>query len=775
MKRLILGVLIGISILQVSAQGTEVGFWRDHLPYDHLIGVVKSGSLIYAATPYSMFTYNLTDNSIEKLAKGNGLSDFGISRLEYNELHKTVVVGYTNGNVDLIQGSVTINIPAIKTSSLSGDKQIYGIHCEGDYAYMATGFGIVQINVDRTEVKDTYIIGNSGTQVKVNDVATDGTKIYAALDNGIKEADLSNPFLSDFSQWTQRSDLPLPSKAVTHIQEFNSRIYISQDGGGFKDDSVFAYDGVIWELDTLISSDDTYRIRTDNGKIVFAQRNSVSVMDSINVRAALVFQHGGNTINTFDAYYDGSKAWIATEFQGILTASNNSNGNLKEPVGPDYIENYSLSVLDGDIWVAGGTLFGNLGDPGFQQQGFYKFSEESWTTFNKYNHTAAEFDSSGAYDYTYVTVDPSDPDHFFASSASEIGLLEFRSNQLVNVYNKSNSTLIERTGFPDFYDLAGGHYDEDGNLWQLSSRSTSPISVLAPNGTWQGATCASLGSGNRVTGSAMDEDGRIWAAIVGVGLMAYNNNETPTDLTDDQCKVLNTAVGNGDLPTSAVNCVAVDLDGEIWIGTDAGPAIIYSAGNVFSGGDFDAQQILIEQDGNVQLLLETEAIRSITIDGANRKWIGTQNSGAFLLSEDGTDQIYHFTEDNSPLISNEIRDITINGETGEVFLATVNGIVSFKSTATEGQSSFNDVYAYPNPVRPGFEGTIAIKGLLRDSDVKITDVSGNLVFETTSYGGQAVWDGKTYDGYKVKSGVYLVFASSESGNSSVVTKIAVIN
>lgn len=774
-KRLILGVLIGISIFQVSAQGTEVGFWRDHLPYDHVIGVVKSGSLIYAATPYSMYTYNLSDNSIEKLAKGNGLSDFGISRLEYNELHNTVVVGYSNGNLDLIQGNVTTNIPAIKTSSLSGDKQIYGIHCEGDFAYLATGFGIVQVNIDRSEVKDTYIIGDLGTQIKVNDVTTDATKIYAALDDGIREADLSNPFLSDFSQWTERTDVPLPTKPVTHIQEFNNRIYISQDGGGFKDDSVFAYNGIVWELDTLVSSDDNYRIRTDNGKIVFAQRNSVSIMDSVNARTGLVFQYAGNTINTFDAYYDGSKAWIATEFQGMLHAISNSSGTLIEPVGPDYTENYSFATIDGDLWVSGGTLFGNLGDPGFQQQGFYKFSEESWTTYNKYSHTAVEFDSAGAYDFLYITTDPSDPDHFFASSASELGLLEFRSGAIVNTFNKSNSTLVERTGFTDFYDLAQGHFDEDGNLWQLSSRSTSPVSVMAPDGTWQGATCASLGSSNRVTSSAMDENGRIWAAVVNVGLLAYYNNETPTDMTDDQCKILNTAVGNGDLPTAAVNCVAVDLDGEIWIGTDAGPAIIYSPSNVFDGGDYDAQQILIEQDGNVQLLLETEAIRSITIDGANRKWIGTQNSGAFLLSEDGTEQIYHFTEDNSPLISNEIRDIAINGETGEVFFGTVSGIVSFKSTATEGQTSFNDVYAYPNPVRPEYDGSIAIKGLLRDSDVKITDVSGNLVFETTSFGGQAIWDGKTYDGFKVKSGVYLVFASSESGNSSVVTKIAVIN
>ena len=177
----------------------------------------------------------------------------------------------------------------------------------------------------------------------------------------------------------------------------------------------------------------------------------------------------------------------------------------------------------------------------------------------------------------------------------------------------------------------------------------------------------------------------------------------------------------------------------------------------------------------MQILLETETINTIEIDGANRKWMGTQTSGVFLISEDGTEQIHHFTEENSPLPSNEIRDIEINDETGEVFFGTLNGIVSYKSTATEAGDYFSDVYAYPNPVRPEFDGTIAIKGLVRDSDVKITDVSGNLVYETTSYGGQATWNGRTFDGQRVKSGIYLVFASSADGSRAIVTKIAVVN
>lgn len=775
MKRLTLIALLGITTFFSKAQGPEIGFWRDHLPYDELVGVVRDGSLIYAATPFSIFTYNVSDYSIEKLIKGVSISDIGISKLAYSESQRTIIVGYANGNVDLIKGNTTTNIPAIKTSSVSGDKQIYGVHCVDEWAYLATGFGIVLLDLVKMEVKDTYIIGNGGVYAKVNDVATDGTTIYAAMEDGIKEASLSNPFLSDYSQWTSRSGLPM-AYPVSHMEIFNGDIFASFRNSGFNDDSVYVFTGTVWELDTNESANDIYQIHENSGKLVIVHRSTVSLCDGLNDRDEIFYNLGGNSFNAFDAHFDGSTTWIASEFNGLIRAASNWDTQTINPGGPFYTENYSFFTnSDGHIWVAGGTLFGNVGSNGFHRQGVYRFSNDYWWTYNQYTNSSPEFDSTGAFDYTYVLTDPSDPDHVFISSNCELGLIEMQNDVIVNLYNKSNSTLEEKTGATDIYDISQCHYDEDGNLWVISSRSTSPLSVKTPSGTWQGFSCLAVSNNTRLTNSIMDEDGVIWAVAINVGVLAYNTNNTATDPSDDQCKMLTTAMGSGGLPVAQVNCIAQDLDDEIWIGTESGPVVIYNPENAFGTGDYDAQQILIEQDGNVQILLETEAITSITIDGANRKWIGTRSSGAYLISEDGTEQILHFTEENSPLLSNEIRDIAVNGKTGEVFFGTLNGIISYKGTATEGKEEFSETYAYPNPVRPEFDGTIAIKGLLRDSDVKITDVSGNLVYETTSQGGQATWNGKTYDGEKVKSGVYLVFASSEDGSLAVVTKIAVIN
>jgi len=774
-KQLILIVLTAAYASGIKAQLPEIGFWRDHLPYRNVVGVVQDGDLIYAATPYAMFTYNLSDQSLEKLIKGISLSDIGINCLAYNQEYNTVVVGYGNGNIDLIRDMTTTNIPAITNSSISGDKKIYSIHCEDNWAYLAAGFGIVKLDISKQEVKDTYIIGDDGGYLQVNDVVTDGSKIYAALIDGVKEADISNPFLADYSQWTRRTDMPHPNKAVSNIEVFEGQLFIAQENAGYNDDTLYAFNGATWELDTNESTLEILRMRVDNGRLVVVHTGLVALVDSLNNRHDFLYYNWGNYFNSLDAYHDGSTTWIATKSKGLLRTENNWSTQGYQPVGPSYSQNYSMSFKNGDLWVASGQLNGNLGSNTFSQNGVFRFTEEYWVMYNKYSNQSPEFDSAGAYDYTYVLVDPNDRNHVFVSSSSELGLMEISGDNVTNLYNKSNSAIPERSGMTDYYDIGQCHFDDEGNLWVINSRSDSPICLKTPSGVWKSFTCSELNNTTRITNSVMNDAAVFWAAAPKTGVFVYNTNQTPEDESDDQCQLLTTTLGDGGLPTANVNCVALDLDGEIWIGTELGPAIVYNPDAVFNGGDFDAQQVLIEQDGNVQILLETESITTIEIDGANRKWMGTQSSGVFLISEDGTEQIHHFTVENSPLVSNEIKDIEINDETGEVFFGTLNGIVSFKSTATEGAEFFSDVYAYPNPVRPQFDGTIAIKGLVRDSDVKITDVSGNLVYETTSYGGQATWNGRTFDGHRVKSGIYLVFASSEDGSQAIVTKIAVIN
>jgi hypothetical protein len=300
----------------------------------------------------------------------------------------------------------------------------------------------------------------------------------------------------------------------------------------------------------------------------------------------------------------------------------------------------------------------------------------------------------------------------------------------------------------------------------------------ASDGVWQSFNLGALAFGASRTEAGeviIDRAGQKWILGRGSNLIVFNDNYTIGNTADDRARILSNKIGNGNLPGNRVLSFAADRDGEIWVGTDEGVAVFYSPENVFSGYNFDAQQVLVEYGGYVQYLLEAEAVTAIAVDGANRKWFGTDRAGIFLMSDDGTEQIHHFTEDNSPLISNSITDIAINHKTGEVFIGTDKGIVSYKADATSGGESNQDVVVYPNPVREGYTGPIAIKGLVTDADVKITNISGSLVYATKAEGGQAVWSGNDFSGRRAQTGVYLVFISNEDGSETVVAKILFIN
>jgi hypothetical protein len=202
--------------------------------------------------------------------------------------------------------------------------------------------------------------------------------------------------------------------------------------------------------------------------------------------------------------------------------------------------------------------------------------------------------------------------------------------------------------------------------------------------------------------------------------------------------------------------------------------VIYNTENLFSGA-INAEQVLIQEDGVWRHLLEADRVTAIAIDGGNKKWFGTDGNGVYQMSEDGKTQLKHFTAENSPLLSNKIIDITIDEKMGDVFFATDKGIVSYKGTATDGAAANGDVYAYPNPVKPDFIGTIGIINLVDNALIKITDVSGNVVHETKAEGGQATWNGKLANGDRAATGVYLVFISNGDGTEKAVTKILFIN
>jgi hypothetical protein len=361
-------------------------------------------------------------------------------------------------------------------------------------------------------------------------------------------------------------------------------------------------------------------------------------------------------------------------------------------------------------------------------------------------------------------------------------LVELGNYEFKNLYTPLNSSLEYKTNEgPPVCKIGGLAFDKAGNLWMTNSGANNILSVMIPEGSgydWRSFYLGSQSTGKDIGELIIDSYGKKWILWRQGYLIVFDDHGTPKNPADDQVKHLSSASGNGNIPGSKVFAIAEDNDRRMWIGTDEGIAVIYSPENVFTQFSFDAQRILIPRNdgtGLADILLEFETITAIAVDGANNKWIGTDRSGVYQLSPDGLRELNHFTAENSPLLSNNITDIAINHQTGEVFFGTAKGIISYKSTATAGRETNYDVYAYPNPVRPGYSGPIAVKGLVKNADFKITDISGSLVYSGRADGGQATWNGNNFHGRRVQSGVYLVYITDDEGIEKMVTKILFMN
>ena len=761
-----------VSVLNTTAQGIAIDNWRDHLPYKETVSLAESPNRIFCATPYDIFIYHKSDETLERLSKINGLSDIGINIIKYHEPSNTLLIAYSNGNIDFIQNDLVYNMGDIKRSNIISDKGIYNIMFYNDLAYLSCGFGIVVVDMDNYEIKDTYLIGPQGNYLKVNDIATDQNNLYAATNAGIYVASMSGSNLADYNNWQKQSAITVPDGIYNLAEFFNGKIYVNYQNPSNGSDSIYYYNNGSWQLMTNFQNDSHKDFQVYQDKIVISKSWKVEVYDNEwNVTNSL-WTYGTLSPKPASAILGaGDTLWVADKRQGLVKNWNIWNNSFYIPNGPASINSHFITADGGNVVVAPGGISGSFGNI-WNQDGFSRFDGTQWNVISKDN--TPELDT--IFDIVALAIDPQDNKRVYCGTLGN-GILEFYDDKYVTEYSETNSSLHSLESF-HWIGVTKLLFDNNNNLWATNTGITNCVTVKDANNSWYSYDFSSYlsASKKRIRDLVIDNIGQKWVVLAaGEGLLVFNDNNTLTNTNDDQAIVLNTIAGNGNLPSAEIYSIAVDNDGEIWVGTDKGIAVFYSPGNVFSGDNFDAEQILVQQDGYTQLLMETEIVTCIAVDGANRKWMGTQNSGVFLMSADGTEEIYHFTTDNSPLFSDAITSIAIDQISGEVFIGTVNGLLSFRGSATEGAEDFNHVVVFPNPVYHGYEGPIAIKGLVANSSVKITNENGVLVYQTTAEGGQAIWDGKNFTGQKAKTGVYLVFVSNSNGSKTNVAKILLIN
>jgi hypothetical protein len=756
-KTIFLIVFLLENILGLKAQDIPIGTWQDHLSYNNGVSVTYGNGIAYCASQSAVFSYDNDEKTIERLNLISGLSDIEVSSIKFNPYNGKLILGYKNGNIDIIDANKSItNLAFIKNNSnVSGIKSINHIYLINQFAYLSTGFGIVVINTDKNEVTDTYMFGNLGAAVYTNAVAFDNNYIYAATNEGVFFADKNSFNLADYNEWTKLTDLG--NSNYTNIVYFSSKLVISKDSPIWLADSVLYNNGVSW-INFTPNPINVSKLGVYNNKLLISG-SGVNIFDANFVNEGVLYTHNGQFgIDAAETHLDeNGNYWIADRTNGLLRQKDNTDVRKIVPNGPNSSSAFALDVQEGLTWVTSGG-YGN-----YRSSAIFNYRENfEWK--NVPSSLTSPINGSAISDLVSVVINPENNNQVFVGSWNA-GLLEFNNGSLSQVYNAQNSVLD--SVFFGITAVSGMAFDQNNNLWVTSSYSTNILAVKTPSNNWYNFSLPGLTSANAEYKKVIvDKNNFVWIVDAkNLKLLTFDVNNTFDNKNDDRAMSPTT--------TAEMITLAEDLDGKIWFGTSQGVMVMYNPTNVFSGEAISP--VYIQQEGQTQLLLETERVNAIAIDGANRKWIGTQNSGVFLMSEDGSEEILHFTTDNSPLFSNNIYDIKLNNKTGEVFIATEKGLISYKGTATEAQDDFSNVFVYPNPVREDYNGVIAIRGLVKDTDVRITDISGNLVSQTKSLGGQAIWDGKDLNGNRVQTGVYMVFNASSDGELSMAAKILFIH
>lgn len=762
--RILLSLLLFVSVAAEAA----IGEWTSHASYHNVTKCEKMGDRLYVLASGALFSYSKEDGELCTYDNISTLSDIDIAFISYCKEIDALVIVYGNANIDLLYSDESVyNIPDFKNSTLT-DKTINNISVTGSKAYLATNLGVVEMDLEKKEFSNTYTLGR-----KVYNCGVYDNHIYIGTDGGAYRGCMDDNLL-DSSNWSY-----LNKYKNTFFVEFGGSLYCIIENLG-----IYTIDTEKNRL-TLVQGNNGSRFTymyTAGNRMIAGGTDKTAIFEADGSHT--VYGHSGNSIYM---YADGNTLWNCKGYKGLVECAI-ENGNIVEKsdrIIPDSpVRNYcEFLKLSGDrLFVTGGNL--NYLDTKFHEGTVMEYDciDGTWTNYPE--DIIKESTGLGYYNVCSMDEDPNEEGHCFASSFG-YGLYEFRNGEFVKHYNHENSPLesVNSGVYASRYvRIPKVWFDDDGNLWCINTGVSNIIKILKTDGSWHNLYYKGIDCLPTVSDILFDSRGWMWVVSLqaDAGLFCVKTNGTPMNSSDDETKGWFSKFTNQDgtsYDIYQIYAFVEDLNGMLWVGTNIGLFVIDNPKKFFEEGTFT--QIKIPRNdgtGLADYLLNGVYIQTIFVDDADRKWIGTKQNGVYLISADGQETIHHFTTDNSPLPSNSVVSIAANRQTGEVFIGTEKGLVSYMSDATEAMPVLKEsnVYAYPNPVRADYTGNITVVGLTFGCNVKITDSSGNLIAEGTSVGGSFTWNGCNSSGNRVASGVYYVLAYDEDGNEGVATKILVV-
>ena len=741
--------------------------WKTHFSYNDISHIEDGRDKMYCVANGSLMGINTKTDEVLSISKLNGLSGSNIVLVSYNkETRKTILV-YKNGQIDILTASGDVqNMLDVFMRTETHPAEFYSAYSYSDRIYICSSAGIINLNTRKNEVAETYLLMKGDNDLTSHHVCIMGDSIYAATDSAIFAASL-HANLIDFAMWKPIS------------APFNHSI----ENLGVKGDYLYAYsDSAIYcrhnnQWTNLMPERKWINTFMHSHASIVAQSSQGEIYELEGESASLLPITPGY-LN--DIIRNGQDLWFAVPGYGLKkwnTTDGTQQYSLNSP-----LSNFSYRIRIQDdklLMLPGGYLATNYYRPGHimvLENGFWR------------NYTSQYLESvtltRRTEDICDAAVDPNDPSHFFVA-AFGWGLLEFRNNEYYKQHMPQNTINgLEAVIEPEegFTWVDGLVYDTEGNLWMLNvAYNNNEVKVLLKNGSWARISNAATRNRNRAKDLLIwnqDPNIKILTDLrVTQGIGVFNDNGTIAYSGDDKAVFYSSFVDQNAKTVSPqyIYSICQMANGELWVGTESGLFIIEDVQQLLNHNNQCKRIIIPRNDGTGlgDYLLGDEKINCIVEDAGGRKWIGTESSGLYLVSEDGLETIEHFTRFNSPLVSNSIYALAIQPRTGELFVGTSIGLLSYQSDANEAQENMSQAYAYPNPVRPNYQGYISITGLMDNTEVRIVDAGGNLICKTRSKGGLAVWDGKDGYGRRALPGIYTAICNAKGGHT--VCKILIMN
>lgn len=709
-----------------------IGQWRTHVSYNSVRTVAASDSKIYAASGAGLMILDRQDREVSAYTSMNGLAGGIIQSISFDPASGQLLIGYEDGSLDLAGNDEISHFDWLENVSISGSRAVNHITCFNGFAYLSTGYGVVVFDIGRREVRETWRdLGAGGTSLAVYQSAVLDDNIFLATEKGVLTGDLADNLL-DFNNW-RRDDADVFGNPVRAVASFNGIVYAAIDGIG-----LFHRENDAWTMEDILQNATFASLNSSADHLVICEPGHVWLLSDDNTLQEATSPSVTSCL--FALEDEQGDVWIGDAANGLLSNSESFVAN-----GPAVNAPRKLRSFDGKVFaIEGGYTddFQATGNPGK----ISSFSNGMWSTQTASINDVTDIQTTGG--VVFVS------SYGHGIQAGDIGAPDA-------LYNDDNSSLINTSPPGDHVNVTDMAADANG-LWAANYGASQSLHRFE-GGTWQGYSFPEAASRYPVS-LAVDYAGNVWAVLnpsSGGGLLVFRRH-------DNSAAYLTDAAGGGGLPHRNARCIAPDRDGAMWVGTDNGVAYFVNADAVF-GTDVNAVRPIFEN----RFLLNGEMVTAIAVDGGNRKWVGTEN-GVWLFGPEGDELVYHFTAENSPLPSGRVRSIAIEDQSGEVFLATEGGLVSFRSDATKSEGDFSLVRIFPNPVTAEFNGLVGITGLAQDAVVKITDVAGNLVWQTYAAGGTATWNVRHHNGQRAATGIYLVFSASVDGSQEYVGKIAVV-